>query len=49
MHALISPINLNHMVFVSKFDDEMEEEGAVEIPDEDVVPEDEDEDESDLD
>ncbi len=45
MHALISPINLNHMVFVSKFDDEMEE-GAVEMPDEDVVADDEDEEET---
>ena len=44
MHALISPINLNHMVFVSNFDDEMEDEDAVDMP-EDEVTDDEDENE----
>ncbi len=42
MHALISPINLNHMVFVSKFDDETEDEEVVDMSDQDVAADAED-------
>ncbi len=43
MHALISPINLNHMVFVSNFDDEMDDEDAVDMPEDEITSDDGDE------